>query len=187
MRDPYEVLGVPRGASDEEVTKAYRKLAKQYHPDLNPGDTEAARKMSEVNEAYDRIKKGDVYQNQPGSPGGDPFGGQNPYSSAGGPRYTYYEYRPSSGSRYSRPYTVEPQGCGCAGGCGKFIFYLLLFQILIAIFFRFTSCGYTVFNGNDERATQPSGNGSSAQRAEVQMPSNTLVFESQGETYEVYR
>ena len=55
-QDPYEVLGVPRGASEEEVTKAYRKLAKKYHPDLNPGDEEAAKKMSEINAAYNQIK-----------------------------------------------------------------------------------------------------------------------------------
>lgn len=60
MRDPYEVLGVPRGASEEEVTRAYRELAKKYHPDLNPGDEAAAQKMSEINEAYDRIRRGDT-------------------------------------------------------------------------------------------------------------------------------
>ena len=53
--DPYKVLGLEPGASDEEVKQAYRRLAKKYHPDLNPGDAEAARKMQEVNEAYDRI------------------------------------------------------------------------------------------------------------------------------------
>ena len=57
-RDPYQVLGVSPGASDEEVTKAYRKLAKKYHPDLNPGDASAAEKMSEINAAYDQIKNG---------------------------------------------------------------------------------------------------------------------------------
>ena len=57
-KNPYEVLGVSPGASDEEVTKAYRKLAKKYHPDLNPGDAAAAAKMSEINAAYDQIKNG---------------------------------------------------------------------------------------------------------------------------------
>ena len=60
MRDPYEVLGVDRNASDDEVKNAYRKLAKKYHPDLNPGDESAAEKMNEVNAAYDAIRNGTV-------------------------------------------------------------------------------------------------------------------------------
>ena len=56
QRDLYEVLGLQKGASDDEIKKAYRKLAKKYHPDLNPGDQEAARRMQEVNAAYEILK-----------------------------------------------------------------------------------------------------------------------------------
>ena len=50
-RDYYEVLGVDRGASEEEIKKAYKKMAKKYHPDLHPDEPEAAEKFKEVNEA----------------------------------------------------------------------------------------------------------------------------------------
>ncbi len=62
IQDPYKVLGLSYGATDEEVTKAYRKLVKKYHPDLHPGDEEAAQKMKEINEAYDQIKNGNANQ-----------------------------------------------------------------------------------------------------------------------------
>lgn len=51
-RDYYEVLGVDKSASDADIKKAYRSLAKKYHPDMNPGDKEAEQKFKEVNEAY---------------------------------------------------------------------------------------------------------------------------------------
>ena len=51
-RDYYEVLGVSKTATDEEIKKAYRKLAKKYHPDMNPGDKEAEKKFKEASEAY---------------------------------------------------------------------------------------------------------------------------------------
>ena len=63
MRDPYEVLGVSRSASPDEIKSAYRKLAKKYHPDLHPGDEECAKKMQEVNAAYDQITNPEKYRN----------------------------------------------------------------------------------------------------------------------------
>ena len=61
QRDLYEVLGLQKGASDDEIKKAYRKLAKKYHPDLNPDDPEIQEKMNEVNEAYDMLTNPSKY------------------------------------------------------------------------------------------------------------------------------
>ena len=58
-RDYYEVLGLDKGASDEEIKKAYRKLAKQYHPDLHPGDKSCEEKFKEIGEAYEILSDPD--------------------------------------------------------------------------------------------------------------------------------
>lgn len=82
-RDPYEVLGIAHGASEDEIKTAYRRLAKKYHPDLNPGDPTAAQKMNEVNQAYDQLKNPQAYQQQ-ASPS---YGGQSYGSAYSGQTY----------------------------------------------------------------------------------------------------
>ena len=63
-KDPYIVLGISPEATKEEIKRAYRKKAKEYHPDLHPDDPDAAEKMNEVNEAYDRLTNPEKYQKQ---------------------------------------------------------------------------------------------------------------------------
>ena len=82
MRDPYEVLGVQRGASDDEIKKAYRAKCKRWHPDLNPNDPTAEEHFKEVQAAYDAITKGDTGPQM----GGNPYGG---YQQQGYNRQSY--------------------------------------------------------------------------------------------------
>jgi len=77
-RDFYETLGVKRGASDDDIKKAYRKLARQYHPDRNPGDKQAEVKFKEVQEAYDILSDKDKRTQY------DRFGFVGPTSGFGG-------------------------------------------------------------------------------------------------------
>ena len=55
-RDYYEVLGLQKGASDDDIKKAFRQMAKKYHPDLNPGDKEAEARFKEVNEVRGAVR-----------------------------------------------------------------------------------------------------------------------------------
>ena len=99
--DPYKVLGISPDASDEEIKRAYRRLAKQYHPDRNPGDEAAAKKMQQINAAYEQIKNPEkATQNQSG------YGNYGGYSSYGG--YSAYGYDPFGS--YQRSYQSQNTG-----------------------------------------------------------------------------
>src|SRR5438067_12380342 len=76
--DYYKVLGVGKGASEEEIKKAYRKLARQYHPDRNPGDKQAEERFKEISQAHDVLS--DAEKRKAYDRGTGPFGGF-----AGGP------------------------------------------------------------------------------------------------------
>ena len=113
--DPFAVLGVSSSATEDEIKAAYRKLAKKYHPDLNPSDKAAEQKMREVNEAYTRalqIKK----------TGRDPY--QNPYGSASsGSSGSYGYYNPFGqqywGSTGSQDGYSQQNGYGSSGSQGN--------------------------------------------------------------------
>ena len=90
-QNPYSVLGVDPNATEEDIKKAYRALVKQYHPDLHPGDEAAAKKMSEINEAYELIKSGNAPKYDNGAHGGDFAGNMQGSYSRDGETF-YYSY-----------------------------------------------------------------------------------------------
>jgi len=90
-RSPYEILGVPKNATDDELKKAYRKLARQYHPDANPGDAAAEEHFKEVQGAYDVLsdpEKRSAFDafGQAGARGGFPGG-----ADMGGARFEEFD------------------------------------------------------------------------------------------------
>ena len=93
MEDPYKVLGVSPNASDEEIKQAYRRLAKKYHPDLHPGDEEAAKQMQKINAAYEKIKNPEKAQQG--------YGGYSQYDPFGGYQQRTYT-QDGSGDNYQR-------------------------------------------------------------------------------------
>src|ERR1700737_2980871 len=107
MRDPYEVLGVPRGASAAAIKSAYRKLAKKHHPDANKNDPKAAARFSEINSANEIIGDEDKRKqfdrgeiDADGKPRFQGFpGGGDPRGRAGSPGGGFETYTFRSGGR----------------------------------------------------------------------------------------
>src|SRR3989338_2272052 len=81
MKDYYQILGVPRGASADEIKKAYRRLARQHHPDMNKGDKKAEERFKDISEAYsvlsddEKRKQYDMFGNTQFGCGPSPGGG----------------------------------------------------------------------------------------------------------------
>ncbi len=98
-QDYYELLGVSRTAAVKDIRAAYRKLARKYHPDLNPGDKSAEEKFKQIQEAYEVLsdtKKRQVYDqfgfNQPGQGGAPPQGGGYGYGGGGAPEDVHFDF-----------------------------------------------------------------------------------------------
>src|SRR4051794_21478930 len=121
-KDYYDLLGVKKSANDEELKKAYRNLAKKYHPDKNKGNKEAENKFKEISEAYavlsDKEKReqydrlGKEAFNFGGTGGGSPFGG----GGFGG--FDLSQFAEQFGGARSRPRSGGTRRTPTAGGGG---------------------------------------------------------------------
>ncbi len=111
VNNPHQILGVSENATQDEIKRAYRRKAKECHPDLHPNDPNAARKMNELNEAYDMLMNPEKYagrrQQQNPYGGGSPYGG----SSYGGNPYGQ-QRSSSSGQGGYNPYGQQYGGQG---------------------------------------------------------------------------
>ncbi len=110
VTDPYRVLGVPRNATKDEIKKAYRKKAKECHPDFHPDDPKASERMNEVNEAYDMLMNPEKYANRRTQQ-------SNPYS--GGYSGSGSSYGPYGGYGSYGGYHRDSYGTGDTGGTGQ--------------------------------------------------------------------
>lgn len=143
MMDPYKVLGVAPGASEEEIKKAHRTLAKKYHPDLNPGNSAAAEKMNEINAAYDILTRpgAERYRQSYTQESTCAQEEENPFENYG----TYWRWSTSdSGSSYNEPDESWNTWAGWnrtpvygTSILGKLFRWFIIYQILSMIFRMF--------------------------------------------------
>src|SRR3954468_1045209 len=111
-KDYYDTLGVARTASQDEIQKAYRKLARKYHPDMNPDDATAKKKFQEVQQAFETLSDDDKRKRY------DQFGSDYEAAAAGGPGAGGWRYTTSSGPQ-TYPFDVNDLGdLFGAGGAG---------------------------------------------------------------------
>lgn len=142
MTDPYQVLGVAPDASDEEITKAYRALARKYHPDVNPGDQTAERKMKEINAAYEQIR--DLRSGKAQNPGQTT--GRGPTQNPGGAFYGWGPFGPFYYGYTSNEHGEQNQNHSSPRprkfSIGRVVLFLILLRIVTSLLY---SCyyGYT--------------------------------------------
>lgn len=115
-KDYYQTLGIPKNAEEKEIKKAYRKLARAYHPDKNPGDKSAEEKFKEINEAYEVLSDPDKRQKY------DQFGADwDKFSRTGGnPNDFWSQWAQQGGGQRTRTVSPEEFGQMFGGGSGGF-------------------------------------------------------------------
>lgn len=118
IEDPYKVLEVSRDADKDEIKKAYRRMAKKYHPDLHPNDPKAAEKMNEINEAYDMLSNPEKYRQRQQTGGQNSYSGYNRQSTQGG--YNGYGGYSQQGSQGSYGGYGQQSSYGGYGSFGDF-------------------------------------------------------------------
>ncbi|MCR5740845.1 MAG: DnaJ domain-containing protein [Gammaproteobacteria bacterium] len=141
----YDILGINKDATQDEIKKAYRNLASKYHPDVSK-DPKATEKMSMINEAYDTLKdpqkRADYDQY-----GMNDYASFNSDSNTTYERY-YYNYNPNSNYEYSRGY-VYPKS---PFTIGRFILTIVFLSIIATAIFRLISAGASYFSGRSNRS-----------------------------------
>lgn len=156
IKNPYEILGLREGAGMDEIKRAYRKKAKEFHPDLHPDDPMANEKMQQINEAYDMLCNPEKYQ-----PKQNPYGsyqqqgydsqrrewrGYNPNQNGQYRRYTYYYTTGADRDDWNNVWHSEPQRQTTSivnpfRGIFRFIGGILLFRFFMTLL-RFGLFGF---------------------------------------------